>query len=324
MNALRVMAACITLAAGLARAQAPLTLDDAPRMLDGGHHAKLVGIYVEARADNSRNPAGETKADRFMRILLPTSRVHEAYEVWSTVTRRWVDAMPRSVPAAVAHATTLVELVVLLERRKLWQDIDARLAEAHAVLQRVAVDGQRDPQWHAARLAVVERQGVEQAAARRLAEEALALRFWDQALVLAAVRALQPREARDPAAAMWLARRLLARGDPDASALYALAVWGASGRSAPLLADPYRHGVQWPAINQGFESLAAGKKEIRNRTFENMHAILACLARDRESTARLMARMAHDAAEWERWGGVALYTRCEQWARPKDYTPRTT
>jgi hypothetical protein len=282
---------------------------------------ELDGLYSQVLAARSRNQWGEFHTEEFMRhldlsltgarvsgVVLPTRQELDAH------TKAWINHSPRSMPAAIARATYLLQGADTLYRGRKWADGEVLTREAQGLLLNVRVASRTDPAWHAAWLYVAKQQGwdprqIMEAAEAAADGEPRALGPW-----MTAAAALSPDGSGAgllrPLADLAVRKSKATEGQ----ALYARIYLQAARTYRAVHYSPFTGGgLEWPKMNVALIDLYTRYPEPG---VLNQHAALACIAGERGAAAALIKRIGPnpDAAWWKFWGGVALYDRCKAWA----------
>lgn len=282
---------------------------------------ELDRLYSQVLAARSRNQWGEFHTEEFVRhldlsltgarvtdVIMPTRKELDAH------TKAWIDHSPRSMPAAIARATYLLQRADSLYRGQKWADGEALTREAQALLLSVRAASRTDPAWHAAWLYVARQQGwdprqIMEAAEAAADGEPRALGPW-----MTAAAALSP-DGNGAGLLRALAELAVRKSRAtEGQALYARIYLHAARTYRAVRYSPFTGGgLEWPKMNVALIDLYTRYPEP---AVLNQHAALACIAGERSAAAALIKRIGPDpdAAWWKFWGGVGLYDRCKAWA----------
>lgn len=296
----------------------------APKLFANRDYEKLNALYQEISAIQERDKNGEARLEKFLKIFAENSFNQPATDLVGLGTD-WVSAYPDSVAAAVylGRATSdTVRRIIYLDRKKpgsteSWATQEAMINKALVQLERVRTQGATDAMWHATYLTLISMNGATSQRKLRAYSDALAkipnpasdfFQSATNALDLRETKAFpELREMAALAAAKTSAR--------EGMAMYAVVYITAIQGNYDLKVAPFgRNGANWPIMDTALSDLY---QRYPSQDTQNLHPILACLAKDKARTAQLLLQLPADKVQgmWASWPGTTqLYERCKGWA----------
>jgi hypothetical protein len=322
MRPSRLLALLVLLAAFVPSPLRAQWMPGAPpeRLFESERFDELEGEYARVLAARSRNRWGEFHTEEFLRRLYlsltgaPPGPVTPSPTELDAQTLAWLHHSPKSPPAAIARANSLLLRAEAAYKANKWLTGESFTREAHALLLQVRAASKADPNWHAAWLYVAKLQGWDPQQVMAAIEEASEAEPAAAGPWLIAVPALSP-DGRAPSLLVPLADLALRKSKAtEGWAVYGRIYLAAARSYASVRQDPFgRGGLQWPKMNAALIDLYT---RYADPYVLNQHAILACLAGEKSATAALLARIGSTPDErwWKYWGGAPLYGRCKDWA----------
>ncbi|HEY8359481.1 MAG TPA: hypothetical protein VIL30_18680 [Ramlibacter sp.] len=319
--------AVVVIAAGLAgaavHAQAPAI--DAPgevyRALEAGRYAEVEAYHARLHRERTRKPDGEFLfEDLAFKVYWYSTHQPDDPAYWPKVdaaTRAWVTHSPGSHLAAMTRAFALAYRGETVRARGgLWQEFQPLAGEARRLLEGSRKQGQQDALWHAIGLRVAGLEDRPRADILAWVEAGVAADPHPVRLYQEAAFALTPGSRSNVDDLRWLMQLAEQRtasepGSGIAARVLAQTFW----QFPEFMTRPFAgKGPRWDEVHRSFTDWArrpgAGYPV-------DLHAALACAARDRDVASRLMPRAglaAGHADTWGRFGGPNLFARCKEWA----------
>lgn len=274
---------------------------------------------LSARADFMREKAFKTDAGEWKLGLLyygidwyagpqrPASELQKA----DALTIGWVESMPQSAPAVIAHAIVRrnIALADKGERRV------RMLAETVGFLEEHKLLAARDPHWYAMRLRLAADLEISKDRFLALAHEGVHAHPTYTPIHYAVLDRLAAANPADGASIeRFIATAADVAGPAEGNGLYArLQLYIARTKLGPTL---FRvTSADWPRLKSG---IAAIETRHVNDLNTNAFAMLACVAGDRLETRRLLDLMIDKEPVWTIWSQPEWYESCEAWARSDD------
>jgi len=331
VGALRIALGCLLLCTLLTAAAGELEERDAitekSRMLFRNERfADIEAIADDYRAHQSRTSSGIWKiglfndglADDFLR-----GEKDDGY--WAGIlakVQKWIDAYPRSPTPRLLYARALIIHAWAIRgggwardvRQEDWAPFRKLIAEARAYLIANKEIGTTDPVWYDTMLGLAKVDGSTPDDFDALIDEAT-YKYPDYyPNYFAAIGYLQPRWHGDLAAIDDFANRAVRKTqDLEGESMYARIYWYASQLEygERLFKDT---SVTWPKMKRGIADVL---KRYPDQWNINNFAHFACLAGDRELTAKLTARVTEPVRDaWAK--DTTLFARCRDWANSED------
>ena len=313
---LRLALALLLACAGLpVSAQLPTHGVNTRALLLAGDFAALERLYqTESAAAPVARRIGVELAPFYFYFSLELGVTPANWPQDDKATRAWLERFPASVPAAIARADALGRRAATLDRAGDWPGVETVLREQEKLLLAVQPRAARDMTWHVLYVGYGRQQGWPAARLRTAIEAALDVDPISLSFYHTAGRALAPEWRGSAEPLEWLARQGAARTAPDGAVTYTLVRLRTAEFIEAVLSRPFEAGMMdWALVNQG---MVEHYRRNPNGFTLNEHAALACRARDKATTAALIARIGTGVSEgpWKRWGGVAHYENCRRWA----------
>jgi hypothetical protein len=266
--------------------------------------AKLDRMYDEFMGGNIRSIDGTWMVQALASIFEQAG----SSPVFDKTLERWADASPRSKLRPLAQAIRLqgdawrarggaYGSQVPGESMRIFRD---RLLKASKSLADLEPDGKQSPLWYWVALIVAGSSGQPPGPFDALFDEAVGRFPLYQPLYYTRVNYLLPQwggsyEAVDRFVKAAVARTSSQEGD----AFYA---WLYVDISSKVDGDLFQETlVSWPRMKKGFEDMVARHPDLFNKS---IYATFACRARDKETTARLLAELGPQARLGYRSPGI--------------------
>ncbi len=299
----------------------------APKLFANRDFEKLNALYQEISAIQEPDKNGETRLEKFFKNFTETSFNHGMPPTTDLVAvgTDWVNAYPDSVAAAVylgRVTRNAVRQIIYLDRKKpgateSWATQEGMISKALVQLERVRTQGATDAMWHATYITLISMNGATSQRKLRAYSDALAkipnpasdfFQSATNALDLRETKAFpELREMAALAAAKTSAR--------EGMAMYAVVYITAIRSTYDLKVAPFgRNGANWPIMDTALSDLY---QRYPSQDTQNLHPILACLAKDKARTAQLLLQLPADKVQgmWASWPGTKqLYESCKAWA----------
>lgn len=291
-----------------------------------GRFADIEAIADDYRAHGSRTSSGLWKIgllhdgldDDFMR-----GERDDAY--WAglrTKIQTWIDAFPRSPTPRILYATTLIKEAWAIRgggwardvRKEDWEPFQKHIAEARAYMLANKAIGSTDPQWYDTMLGLARVDGSKPDDVEALVDEAT-FKYPDYyPIYFGTIGYLQPRWHGNLAAIEAFANLAVEKThDIEGDSMYARIYWFASQLEygERLFQDTQ---ATWPKMKRGIIDVLKRYPDPWNI---NNFAHFACIAGDRDTTARLTARIQEPISDaWAK--DRTLFARCRDWANGAD------
>jgi hypothetical protein len=314
--------------AGTPAAAQPLTnVREAFRALLAGRYDEIEAFYAQVHRERKRDHRGDFLFEQFYWSLpwhsTDNPKDPDYWPKIDAMTSAWVAHSPRSYLAAMNRAFVLARRAEHLGAvGGSWSEIGRIAADSRRmVMAAKKLGGATDANWHATRLRVASVEGVPRAEVLDLVHAAVQadpypMRIWTEAAI-----ALSP--GGQPAQDLpWLMRLAMQRTRAQEGAtMYARVLDDLSWHYPELMARPFGAGVDWKTLHASFIEVEQRYPAAYSR---DTHGALACLAGEREVTAKLIGdkTSAHQGDDWERWGGKPHFERCRTWATGTSPRPR--
>lgn len=297
--------------------------------LEAGRYREVEAFYARLRKDTTRTPEGPYPYEAFTYAAYwyssPDPKDPSHWPKVDAATARWVKHSPRSHVAAMTRAFALAYRAgYMAVRERAWNEADKLADEAANLLERSRGEGRKDPNWHAVRLRVAGVQSLPRADMVALIHEAIRVdatveRVWQEAALALS------SEARSEDV-VWLMRLAMQRtAETEGTSMYARVLAASAAWFPGFMAGPFHGtGLDWPVLHASF--LDYKQRYPAGYHLEvDLHAAMACAARDAEATRALIAdpRSAPDSNVWKQMGGANFYAVCKEWAKARPERPRT-
>jgi hypothetical protein len=288
--------------------------------------ADIEAIADDYRAHNSRTSSGIWKIgllhdgldDDFQR-----KNRDDAY--WAEIAakvQRWIDAFPNSPTPRILYAGVLSSHGWAIRgggyarevREEDWAPFRKLIAESRAYMLANKEIGKTDPQWYMEMISLARVDGSTADEFGVLVDEAT-WKYPDYyPNYFATILYLAPKWHGDLAQIEEFANRAVRKTrEIEGQGMYARIYWYASQMQfgERLFRDT---SVAWPRMKRGIDDVL---KRFPDQWNINNFAHFACLAGDREETARLTARVTEPVKEaWAK--DATLFARCRDWANGED------
>ncbi|WP_428001446.1 hypothetical protein [Acidovorax sp.] len=299
----------------------------APKLFANRDYEKLNALYQEISAIQERDKNGEARLEKFFQTFADNSFNHGMPPSTDLVAVGidWVSTYPDSVAAAVYLGRVTgnaVRRIIHLDRTKPgatenWAIQEGMINKALVQLERVRTQGATDAMWHATYLTLISLNGATSQRKLRAYSDALA-KIPNPAsdFFQSATNALDLRETKAfpelrEMAALAAAKTSVREG----MSMYAVVYITAIQSTYDLKVAPFgRNGANWPIMDTALSDLY---QRYPSQDTQNLHPILACLAKDKARTAQLLLKLPADKVQdiWASWPGARqLYERCKGWA----------
>jgi hypothetical protein len=297
--------------------------------------AGLEQRYQQALASHERLPSGVLAASQIVRTLpelrpASTGRLVAAGapidwraqedKVWNdlhAMAARWAAAQPQSSLAAVAQSTFFIAhgfsyrghgaaVSVPEDGMKVFR---AYVGKARQALETRAAAGAKDPGWYVEMLGIARYEQWEPSRFTQLLRQAVAVDPLNHETYFSAALTAMPQwggslEAVD-GIAEFAARQTRTQ---EGNALYARVYWAVSNLFGPRLFSDSK--ADWTRVRAGFDDMVQRYPDPWNL---NAYAYFACLAQDKATTQRMLARVG-DQPEPAIWRSAQIYEGCRRWA----------
>lgn len=313
----------LMLAADLAQAQQPLNQAQIRQWFEAGQFGEIESTYARVLSARSRNRWGEFESEEILRVLTvpSTTATTASLGVLEAQAEKWWsrDMAPL---ACIVRATLILWQVDLLEGSAPWSVIEPKVVDASMLLLHAQPVSARDPNWHAAQLAVARFEGWEDARLWPALRAATRAEPWALTPYLSAIQTLAEDDRQGLQRTVEMAEYALSlTGASEGSSMYARIMLRAPRWFEPLRRAPFAAGhMKWPLMHQGLKDLEARYPSIYPL---DHHAALACVAGDKGATTVLLERIGPLPVlkDWEFWGGKPLHERCKTWVKLPDELP---
>lgn len=295
--------------------------------LQAGRYAEVEEFHARLLRTRERMNDGSFLFEEFYYNVYwyssPDSADSSYWPKIDAATRAWIAHSPKSHLAAMTRAFTLAYRGEQIQARGgSWAEVDGIAAEAAKLMAGSRAAGASDPLWHATRLRVASVQGLPRAEVVDLLHAALRVDPYPVRLWREAAFALAGGSRGKSDDLLWLMRLADQRtGDREGRSMYARVFHATYFHFGDLLGGPVaRPGPEWERLHASFTDW---KKRYPARYPPDLHAAMACAARDRAVTAALLPEIRDDPGVWRAVGGSTWLSRCREWAKGEPETPRT-
>jgi hypothetical protein len=292
----------------------------------GEHFADIEAMADDFRAHNSRTSSGIWKIgllhDGLDDDWIRGNRDEKYWAGTAASVAKWIDAFPNSPTPRILYAKMLSTHAWAIRgggwarevHEEDWEPFHKLIAQARAYLLAHKAIGSADPQWYESMIALARVDGSTADDVDALVYEAT-WKYPDYyPNYFATIMYLQPRWHGDLAAIDEFANRAVGKTrEIEGESMYARIYWYASQLEfgERLFKDT---SVTWPKMKRGIVDVL---KRYPDQWNINNFAHFACLAGDREVTARLTARVSEPIREaWAK--DATLFARCRDWANGED------
>jgi len=300
--------------------------EKARMLFRGEHFADIEAMADDFRAHNSRTSSGIWKIgllhDGLDDDFLHNEKDDKYWAGITAVVQKWIDAFPKSPTPRILYANVLKAHAWAIRgggwarsvREEDWAPFHKLIAESRAYLLANKEIGKADPQWYEQMIELARTDGSTDDDFEALVDEAT-WKYPDYyPSYFAAIMYLQPRWHGDLAAIEAFANRAVNKTrEIEGDSMYARIYWYASELEfgERLFKDT---SVAWPTMKRGIVDVL---KRYPDQWNINNFAHFACLAGDREETARLTARVKDPISEaWAK--DATLFAHCMEWANSAD------
>lgn len=326
MKAAAVLCSVLLLALP-ARAEPLTELRQAYKALEAHRYQDVEDLYARLRKEGRRTAEGKYAYEDLQHsVYWYSSSDPKDVSYWPKVdaaTKDWVAKSPGSHVPAMTRAYALAYRAGYVQvRDKNWVEAENLANEAAALMAASRPQGRTDPLWHAARLRVASVQGLPRPDVLALVHQAVAvdprvMPVWEEAAI-----ALSP-ENPPTEDLVWLMRLAVQRTQTtEGTSMYARVLHTVYWRYPEFRASPFRGGIDWPMLH---ESFLDWKQRYPASYPVDLHAALACAARDREVTASMLGQRdrPYFPNTWELMGGKEYFRICKDWATATQPGPST-
>ena len=290
------------------------------------HFADIDAMADDFRAHGSRTSSGIWKIG-LLHDGLDDDFLHNEKDekYWAGITAKvakWIDAFPTSPTPRILYATVLTKHAWAIRgggwarevRAEDWEPFHKLIAQARAYLLANKEIGEADPQWYETMIELARVDGSTADDVEALVDDAT-WKYPDYyPNYFATIMYLQPRWHGDLDAIEAFATHAVGKTRAiEGESMYARIYWYASQLEfgERLFKDT---SVAWPKMKRGIIDVL---KRYPDQWNINNFAHFACLAGDREETARLTARVTEPISEaWAK--DATLFARCRDWATGED------
>jgi len=315
-----LLSAAVMLAGTAAHAEPLTDLSQAYQALVAGRYADVEDLYARLHREHGRTPEGTYAWEEFnWKVYWASSSKPDEPDYWPKVdaaTKAWVAHSPKSYVAAMTRAFALAYRSGSVQAREgAWVEADRLAQEARKLMDNSRRAGASDPLWHAVRLRVASVEGLPRTDVVNLIHAALAVDSTVMRVYQEAAIALSPN-GRNNDDMVWLMRLALQRaGQREGPAIYARVLEATYWHFEPDGLTFGRNGLDWPLLDKSF---ADWKRRYPASYPLDLHAGLACSARDRETASRLLAEPSAGSRSdvWTLLGGKNYLSACREWLKP--------
>lgn len=275
-------------------------------LFEAEEFAELDRLAEKYRANETRTGAGHWKLTMFYSGLSSvnppcacdgaTTAAFREIESIEARYLRWIEQNPESTVARIAYASTLTDHAWLFRGTGLgsmvapeaWAPFRDHLAKARRYLRDHKQNTRNDPQWYFVMLIVAKGENWSLLAFQRLVDEAVAAHPYYHEIYYKAVDYLLPQWHGNLALIEEFANFAVEKTrEKDGAGMYARVYWYASWSrfGNGLFSET---GVVWDKLAAGFDDILERYPDQWNI---NNFAYFACLAKDRERSSELIARI---------------------------------
>jgi hypothetical protein len=275
--------------------------------------AKLDRMYDELLRDNVRAADGTSMIEPFARVFEQAG----SSPVFDKAMARWEQAAPGSTLRPVAMAIRWEGDAwrargggsAASTPEEAMEVFNQRLARATKALAQAEPEGRKSPLWYWVALIVAGSSGRPGAQLDALFDESVTHFPYYQPLYYTRVNYLLPQWGGSYEAVDRFVQRAVARThETEGDAFYA---WIYLDIAPKVHGDLFKETLAtWPRMKKAFEDMVARHPDPYNR---NAFASVACFARDREATARLLTLLGKDAQLGGWFEGVTTAS-CQRFA----------
>lgn len=310
------------------RAQPLASVDEAYKALQARRYKDVEDLHERLLRERKRTPKGTYEYEEFQRSVYwysssdPTDGAY--WPIVDAGSKDWVARSPGSHVAAMTRAYALAYRAGYLEARENNWVAAAKVAdEAARLMAGSRAKGRTDPLWHVARLRVASVQALPRHEVAALIDEAVVtdatvLLMWREASI-----ALTPDGSRPEDLVLLMRLALRTTRTTEGTSMYARVMENVLWRYDDFRArPPFGAGLDWNLLHDSFLDW---KKRYPPSYPLDLHAAMACAARDAEVTATLvtMPGMPRSPETWKSMGGKDHFTTCRDWARTTTRRPTT-
>lgn len=300
--------------------------EKARMLFRGEHFADIEAMADDFRAHKSRTSSGLWKIgllhDGLDDDVLRQERDANYWTGILAKVQKWIDAFPRSPTPRILYAKLLITQAWAIRgggwardvREEDWEPFHRLIAQARAYLLANKAIGEADPQWYETMIELARVDGSTPDEVDALVYNATSEYPDYYPNYFATIMYLQPRWHGDLAEIDAFANRAVQKTrEIEGESMYARIYWYVSQLEfgERLFKDT---SVTWPKMKRGIASVL---KRYPDQWNINNFAHFACLAGDRQETARLTARVTEPISEaWAK--DATLFARCRDWANGDD------
>ena len=291
-------------------------------LFGGERFSELEALSARYRASKSRTSSGIWHLTLFyIGVGLAFDAKHEEQELWLKAERsakKWVADYPDSATAHLAYATMLINhgwsfrgqgYANTVEPQN-WKPFHDYLQQARVYLEKHKNVASSDPHWYELMAVIARAQGWPESEFSKVISEGLKREPLFYQIYFAAIDYYAPKWGGNAAAIEKFARKALKKTRAaEGFGMYARIYWYASQTQydSRLFSQSL---VDWPTMKKGIDDVL---KKYPDSWNINNFAKFACLSKDKEKTAELIARIGKYPSPAV-WRSGSLYQRCRDWA----------